>query len=394
MTDVSVPPASAAQPASTLDPGLQAKAREYARVRRRWLLADLALSGVLLAAWLALGWSLALKAWLSAFTNNEWVLVGAYGVIFGLIFTVVELPLEYYSGFRLPHHYGQSNETLAGWLKDQALGLLLSGLIGLPLLEGVYWALRTAGDAWWLWTAGGLVAFSVIFSTLAPVVIMPLFNKYTPLGAEYADLSARLTALARQAGTTVSGVFHFDMSRRTKAANAALTGLGRSRRIILGDTLLQEFTPDEIETVIAHELAHHVHRDIPLGLALSSLSSLVGLYLVSLVLKWGVIALGFSGPADIAALPLLALALGVFGLVTLPLNNAFSRWREHRADVYALQATHKPEAFANAMTRLANQNLAEADPERWVVWLLHSHPPIRDRIALAQRFQSDPAVQA
>ncbi len=394
MTDASVPPPSAAQPASTLDPALQAKARKYARVRRRWLLADVALSGVLLAAWLALGWSLALKAWLSTFTSNEWVLVGAYGVIFGLIFTVVELPLEYYSGFRLPHHYGQSNETLAGWLKDQALGLLLSGLIGLPLLEGVYWALRTAGGAWWLWTAGGLVAFSVIFSALAPVVIMPLFNKYTPLGAEYADLSARLTALARQAGTTVSGVFRFDMSRRTKAANAALTGLGRSRRIILGDTLLQEFTPDEIETVIAHELAHHVHRDIPLGLALSSLSSLVGLYLVSLVLKWGVAALGFSSPADIAALPLLALALGVFGLVTLPLNNAFSRWREHRADVYALQATHKPEAFANAMTRLANQNLAEADPEHWVVWLLHSHPPIRDRIALAQRFQSDPAAQA
>jgi STE24 endopeptidase len=157
---------------------------------------------------------------------------------------------------------------------------------------------------------------------------------------------------------------------------------------------LNEFTVDEIETVIAHELAHHVHRDIPLGLVVSSLSSLAGLYLVSLALKWGVAAFGFSGPADIAALPLLALALGAFGLVTLPLNNAFSRWRERRADLYSLQVTHKPAAFADAMTRLANQNLTEADPERWVVWLLHSHPPIRDRIALAQSFQPDTPPQA
>ena len=394
MTEASALPASGTQPAAALDPAQQAKAREYARVQRRFLLADLALSGLLLVAWLALGWSLALRAWLNTLSHNEWIVVATYGIIFGLIFTLIELPLEYYSGFRLPHRYGQSNQTVAGWIKDQALGLLLSGLIGLPILEGLYWALRATGDLWWLWTAGGLVAFSVIFTTLAPVVIMPLFNKYTPLGPEYADLATRLTALAQQAGTNVSGVFRFDLSRRTKAANAALTGLGRSRRIILGDTLLQEFTGDEIETVIAHELAHHVHRDIPLGLIVSSLSSLAGLYLVSLVLKWGVAALGFGGPADIAALPLLGLTLGAFGLVTLPLNNAFSRWREHRADLYALRVTRKGGAFASAMTRLANQNLADADPERWVVWLLHSHPPIRDRIAVAQRFQPNAPPEA
>jgi STE24 endopeptidase len=394
MTESSASTTPAAPPTSTLDPHLQAKAREYAHIRRRLLVVDLGLSGLISVAWLVLGWSLALKTWVTSFTSNDWLIVAAYGIIFGLIYTVVELPLEYYSGFHLPHHYGQSTETLAGWVKDQLLGMLLSGVIGLPMLEGVYWALRTTGDAWWLWTAGGMIAFSLVFATLAPIVIMPLFNKYTPLGSEYAELTARLTALAQQAGTTVSGVFRFDLSRRTKAANAALTGLGRSRRIILGDTLLQEFTTDEIETVIAHELAHHVHRDIPLGLAISSVSSLMGLFLVSLVLKAGVTILGFSGPADIAALPLLMLTLGAFGLVTMPLNNGFSRWREKRADVYALQVTHKPTAFANAMTRLANQNLAEADPERWVVWLLHSHPPIRDRIALAQRFQPDAPQQA
>lgn len=392
MTNIADPTTASSQQSSAsastaIDPGRQAKAKEYARLSRRLFVLDLAVSGLLMVAWLALGWARWLKVWLLTFTHNDWLIVAAFGAVFGLFFTLVGLPLEYYSGFTLPHRYGQSTETLAGWIKDQLLGLVLTAALGLPMLEGVYWALRAAGSAWWLWTAGGLVLFSVVFSVLAPVIILPLFNKYTPLGNEYADLVTRLTALARQAGTTVSGVFRFDLSRRTKAANAALTGLGGSRRIILGDTLLNEFSTDEIETVIAHELAHHVHRDIPLGLVVNSISSLLGLFLVSLVLRWSTAALGFDGPADIGALPLLALALALFGLITLPLNNAFSRWRERRADQYALRVTGKPEAFAGAMTRLANQNLADADPERWVVWLLHSHPPIRDRVAMAQAFR-------
>jgi STE24 endopeptidase len=191
----------------------------------------------------------------------------------------------------------------------------------------------------------------------------------------------------------VSGVFRFDMSRRTKAANAALAGLGGTRRIILGDTLLNEFSADEVEAVIAHELGHHVHRDIPLGILVSSGLTLAGLYLASLALDRGAAFFGFAGPADIAALPLFALTLGLFGVLSLPLNNAYSRWRERRADAYALDATRKPQAFADAMTRLANQNLADADPEPWVVWLLYSHPPIRDRVAQASRFRQPAETQ-
>jgi STE24 endopeptidase len=174
------------------------------------------------------------------------------------------------------------------------------------------------------------------------------------------------------------------MSRRTKQANAALIGLGNTRRIILGDTLLSEFTPDEIEAVLAHELGHHVNKDIPMGIAAQTLMTLVGLYLASLGLRWGAQTFGFTGPDDIAALPVFALVMGVYGLVTLPLGNAFSRWREHRADEYALRATGKGAAFASAFTRLANQNLADADPEPWIEFLLYSHPALSKRIALAQ----------
>ncbi len=374
--------------AVTLDPQRQAEAREYARLRRRLFFVELGLSGLILLAWLALGWAARLKTWLVMLTQNEWLVVAAFAAVFGLAFELLGLPLAYYSGYALPHRYGQSTQALGGWIKDQLLSFLLSGLIGLPVLEGVYWLLRVAGEWWWLWAALGYILFAVVLSNLAPVLIMPLFNKFVPLGEEHAELIQRLTALAERAGTRVSGVFRFDMSKRTKAANAALTGLGSTRRIILGDTLLNEFTADEVEVVIAHELGHHVHRDIPMGIAVSTILALVGLYLASLVLDGGARALGFSGPADIAALPLFALTLGAFGLITLPLNNAYSRWRERRADRYALEATGKPAAFINAFVRLANQNLSDVEPERWVVIVFYSHPPIQERIAAAQSFQT------
>ncbi len=372
----------------TLDPERQAKAKEYARRRRRLWLVDLSLSGVITLVWLTFGWSALLKRGLLMVTQNDWLLVAAFGAVFYLSFAALELPLEYYSGFVLPHRYDQSVQTRGGWAKDQLLGLLLTAVIGLPLLEGVYWLLRITGPLWYVWAAAGYVLLAIGLSYLAPVILLPLFNKYVPIGVEHAALVARLTALAARAGTKVNGVFRFDMSKRTRAANAALTGLGQTRRIILGDTLLDEFTADEVEIVIAHELGHHVHRDIPMGLLVSAIIALVGLYLAAIVLDRGAVAFGFSGPADIAALPLFALTVGFFGLITLPLNNAYSRWREGHADRYALAATRNPQAFANAMTRLANQNLAEADPEAWIVFLLYSHPPIRDRVAMAAKFQT------
>jgi STE24 endopeptidase len=371
---------------ATLDPQRQEQAKAYARQRRRMFFVETGLSGLVLLAWLVFGWSAELKRGLLAWTQNEWLLVLGFGAIFGLTFQLLELPLAYYSGFVLPHRYGQSTQTFWGWVKDQVLGLTLSAAFGLPILSAVYWLLRVTGEWWWLLAALGYLLFTVVMGVLAPVIILPLFNKYTPLGEEHAELTRRLTALAERAGTRVAGVFRFDMSRRTKSANAALTGLGRTRRILLGDTLLDTFTADEIETVLAHELAHHVHRDIPRGLVFSGGMALVGLYLASLALDWGVAVFGFDGPADIAALPLFALTVSAFGLAMMPLGNAYSRWRERLADRYALEATRKPEAFASAFARLANQNLSDADPEAWVVFLFASHPPLQERIAAARAF--------
>jgi STE24 endopeptidase len=252
------------------------------------------------------------------------------------------------------------------------------------MLEVIYAVLRLYPDTWWLWASVILLVVNVILANLGPVLIFPIFYKFVPLGEEYADLVERLVRLAERANTRVRGVYQFDMSRRTKAANAALTGLGNTRRIILGDTLLKEFTFDEIETVLAHELGHHVHKDIPIGMLISSMLTLGGLYLASLGLNWGVSYFGFESVSDIAGLPLFVLVMGLYGLITMPLGNAYSRWRERRADEYALQATRKGGAYASALTRLANQNLADADPEPWVEFLLYSHPALGKRIAMAE----------
>jgi STE24 endopeptidase len=346
-------------------------------------LVSLVLDGLYTLAWLFLGWSSELKSALLDLTSHDWLLVAGVAGVFGGIGYLLELPLQYYRGFVLPHRFQLSNQTLTDWVKDQVKMALLMLVLGGLMLEIIYVVLRTAPDTWWLWAAGIVLLFNVILANLAPVLILPLFYKFVPLGQEHADLVERLVRLAERANTRVQGVFKFDMSRKTKTANAGLMGLGNTRRIVLGDTLIENFSPDEIETVLAHELGHHANHDIPLGIAFGTVLTLGGWYLASLGLRWGVTALEFTGPADVAALPLLVLVMGAYGLVTMPLSNAYSRWRERKADAYAVQITGKAEAFASALTRLANQNLAEADPEPWVEFLLYSHPALGKRIARA-----------
>ena len=366
-----------------LDPEKQRQAKQYARISRRMWLVDTLLSTLYLLAWLFFGWAKSLAGWLETFTTNDWLLVLGFIIIFGGIASVLELPLSFYSGYVLPHRFGQSTQDLKSWVLDQLKGVMIGAPLGLVVVELVYLALRLTGGWWWLWTGAGMLLFSVILSNLAPILIMPLFNKFVPLGDEHAELAERLMKLAERAHTKVRGVFKFDMSKRTKAANAALTGLGNTRRIVLGDTLIKEFSPDEIETVLAHELGHHVHKDLPILLAFGTVMTLGGLYLASLGLNWAAGYFGFSGPADIAALPALGLVLGAFGLLTQPLDNAFSRWRERKADEYALQSTGNAQAFASAFVRLANQNLGEVDPEKWVVFMFYDHPPLGERIKMA-----------
>jgi STE24 endopeptidase len=297
---------------------------------------------------------------------------------------LISLPFDYYTGFHLPHRFGQSNQALASWIVDLLKGLLVGGCLGLPLLIGLYAIIRNWPEAWWAIAGVGYLGFTVVMAILAPVVLMPLFNKYRALEEDRKDLVDRLMRLSAAAGRRARGVYSFDLSRRTKSANAALVGLGKTQRIILGDTLLDEFPSDEIEAVLAHELGHHVHRDIPVGVLAGSGLTLVSLWVVDTVLASAVAQGTLAAASDPAGLPLLLLVVSLMGFVTGPLQNAWSRWRERRADLFSLQLTGSPRAFADAMTRLANQNLADADPPRWAVILFGTHPPLGERIRLAE----------
>lgn len=373
---------------TALDPERQKQAKEYARTKRLLWLVDQAFSLIYALVWLVTGGSVALRAWLAGFIQYEWLLLAAYVAIFGGLYFLINLPLSLYGEFTLPHRYGQSNQSLKEWVLDQAKGLAIGVPLGLFLIEMLYLALQLAGASWWLWVTAGMLLFNVLLSNLAPVLIMPLFNKFIPLGDEHAELANRLLQLAQKSNTRVQGVFKMDMSRRSKAANAFLTGLGNTRRIVLGDTLINEFTLDEIETVLAHELGHHVNKDIPLLIVFGTLLTALGLFLASLGMNWAISAFGLSGVADPAGLPALMTLLGLYQLVVMPIENAVSRWRETLADRYALTTTNKGEAFATAFVRLANQNLGEVNPEPWVVWLFYSHPPLNERISMAKNWKN------
>lgn len=369
----------------TPDPERQQKARQYARISRRLMLVHLVIGGGYLLAWLFLGWSKQWSARVQALTPNPWLQVLLYLLGFGGFYVLLNLPLSWFESYHLPHRFELSTQTWRGWVLDQFKGLAVGAVLGGLVLEGIYAMLRFAPHTWWLWATLFLLFFNVVLTYLAPLLLFPIFNRFTPLGEEYADLVERLKRLGERAGTQVEGVYEMDMSRRTKAANAALSGLGRTRRIILGDTLLREFSADEIETVLAHELGHQVHKDIPLLMTVSSLLTFAGLYVAFVLMNWGVSFFGFSAPGEVGTMPLLLLAVGIFQLVVMPLVNAFSRWREELADQFAVQLSGNPQAFIRALTRLADQNLAEVEPEAWVEWLFYDHPPIGKRIERVRR---------
>ena len=376
------------------NPERQARAKEYARTRRQLLAVELGIGLAFLLLWWWSGLTFRVRDALAGLPI--WAGLALYIIAFGISYTTLILPLTWYTGFVLPHRYGLSTQSLRSWALDEVKGLAIAALFLLSLAEMVYALLRAQPDWWWLWAGLIYLVFTVMLVHLAPVLIAPLFYKFVPLAERSNDpqererdrvLVDRLIRLAKRAGTHVCGVYAFNMSRTTTAANAALTGLGNTRRIILADTLLDRYTSDEIETILAHELAHHVHHDLGKGIAFSTILVLAGFYLAHLALRWGASRFGFQGIADLAAIPWFTLVMSGFMLVTLPLQNAWSRWRERLADRYALEVTRLPSAFASAMTRLADQNLAEAEPPRWAVWLLYSHPPIGERVHMAERMR-------
>ena len=361
--------------------------RRYNRIRR-WLgIAEFALSLGLLLALLISGWTGRLRdlAYLHGAVQSYSVAVFLYVLMLVLISKFLGLGLDYY-GYRLEHRYKLSNQKLQAWIWDEVKGFLLSVALAAALVEMLYFIIRQFPEHWWVLAWLGFLGVAVLLAQLAPVVLFPIFYKFEPLQDE--ELRLRLVGLGERAGTQVRGVYKWHLSEKSKKANAALTGLGNTRRIILADTLLDNYSPDEIEAVLAHELGHHVHKHILKSIAIQAAVTFIGFWAANFTLNYAVDRWHiFETISDFANLPLLLLIFIVLSFLLMPALNAFSRFNERQADRYAFENIAGVGPFVSAMNKLAKQNLAERTPSRWVEWWFHSHPAIARRVAAAEMWE-------
>lgn len=325
-----------------------------------------------------------LDTWLASFpslsADHSILRLIALFLIVMLLHILVSLPLSFYSHFVVEHQFGLSNQSLRRWLRNYSLSNVLTILLGIALNVGLFWIIWHTGHYWWLIAAAAFFVVSIILGQLAPVVIMPLFYKVEPI--ENPELDARMKRLAEGTGITIEGVYRLGLSADTQKANAMLAGLGRTRRVLMGDTLLEKFAPEEIDVIFAHELGHHVHRHIQKMIATGVVVSLAGFYLIDRAITWWA-DIPTTADAPTSALPLVMFTLTVFSLVISPLQNAISRHYERQCDRYALVRTKNATSYRSAFLKLARLNKADTAPHPLEVMLLHSHPPISERLAIA-----------
>src|SRR5882672_10439421 len=360
------------------------EARRYNRIHR-WLgLADFVVGSAFLVVLLVTGWT----GWLRDLAlrrgfQNYTLAVFVYLFLLLLIGKVLGSGLDYY-GFRLEQKFQLSNQKLRSWLWDETKGFLVGLVLAGIVVELLYFMIRQSPQHWWLITWALFMVLFIVLAQIAPVVLFPIFYKFEPLDNE--DLRRRLIQLSEHAGTRVRGVYRWKLSEKSKKANAALTGLGSTRRIILADTLLDNYAPEEIEAVLAHELGHHVHRHILKSIVIQAGTTLFGFWAANWVLHYTVDHHMFNLEelSDFANMPLLALTATALSLLLMPALNAYSRYNERQADRYAFESIASVEPFISSMNKLAKQNLAERTPSKWVEVLFHSHPAISRRVAAAE----------
>jgi STE24 endopeptidase len=374
-----------ALPAHQAPPPDTPEARQYNRVRR-WLgVADVAAGFLFLVLLVALRWSNGLRDFAITASGDRYALaLFLYVALLTSLSKLVGLPLDVY-GFRVERRYQLTDQKWRGWAWDQVKEWLVGLVLGTVVLEMIYFTIREAPELWWLIAWAVAIVLFVVFAQLAPILLLPLFYKFLPLEKE--GLKARLVRLSERAGTRVRGVYEWRLSEKSRKANAALTGLGATRRIILADTLLNHYDDDEIEAVLAHELGHHVHRHIVKSIVVQAGVTLLGFWAANEVLRYVIEErrlLDLHGMGDFAGIPLLLLVSSVLSLLLLPLLNAYSRFNERQADRYCWANIASVAPFVTAMNKLAGQNLAERNPSRVVEVLFHSHPPVSKRVLAAE----------
>ncbi|MCP4194510.1 MAG: M48 family metallopeptidase [Planctomycetaceae bacterium] len=371
-------------------PLTDAQLAEAKKYNQRELACDLGDRGLDLAylAIMTFMFARPIDTWLQSFPALSTLtarLAVMYLIVTG-IHILVSFPLSFYSGHVIEHQFQMSRQTLGAWFWRYMKRNGLTLAFGLLLTQGLFWMIWLTGPIWWLVAAAGYFVLSIVMGQLAPVLILPLFYKIEPLDDE--TLKQRMAKLSEGTGLSIEGVYRMKMSDETVKANAMLAGLGNTRRVIMGDTLLEGFSADEIEVIFAHEIGHHVHRHLRKMIITGLIYSTAGFFLCDRMLAWWVGSV--DGTVDYAQLPVytlpfLTLVITVFSMFVEPIQNLVSRYFEVQSDTYALTKTGLHDAYRSAFTKLARLNKADPDPHPLEVFLFHSHPPIKDRLALADR---------
>jgi STE24 endopeptidase len=359
------------------------KAKRYQRINHRLYFLGLALTGTLLAILTFSPLGTWFRDAVSGF-QDPFLQLQVYFILFSLFFLIFDLPLSFYSGYMVEKRFELTNHTLGSWALDELKKAALSFVIASLLIQIFYFCIRTFPEHWWWIAWAAYFLFTIFFTKIVPLWIVPLFYKYGPIESE--TLKERIRKMGEAAGLQIKNFFSLNLSRTTKKANAMFAGLGKSKRVVLADTLLQNFSEDEIAVVLAHEIGHYKKKHILKGIALGAVFSLALFYLAYLFLNFRSQTLGLF-PQDPFFFPGLALFLWAIATVSDPFFKAISRKHEREADRYALETSRDREAFISAFEKLAAQNLADPNPSPWIEKLLYSHPSIGKRIEFAKNFQ-------
>jgi len=358
-------------------------AKKYEKIKLITGITEGIISFIVLFLFVALGYSKKLEVYAYTFSSSPYFALLIYIFILGLASGVISFPVDYFFGYRLEHKFGLSNLTFNKWIAEGLKAAGVGIVLGVPILLLFFYFLKNY-MLWWLWLGCVMVFYSVLLAQLAPILIFPIFFKFKPIENE--SLKQRILNLCERIGFKVKGVFTFDMSKNTKKANAAFTGLGRTKRIILGDTLISGFTEDEIETVFAHEAGHYKRGHIRKNIFISFFSTFAGLLILSKLYSFLVPKFGFTEVWEIGALPVLVLITSVFGFILKPAGAFISRKFEYEADRFAIDTTKNLPVFRSVMDKLAFQNLSGDEPNKLVEFWSHSHPSVKRRIAAAEKY--------
>jgi STE24 endopeptidase len=342
------------------------------------------LTFILILLFVVSGLSRQLESWLNNYSADPYVILILFVAVTGIVSGILFFPVNFYSQYILEHKFNLSNQSIGRWFLENLKGLLLSVAIGIPVLLIFYYTMNRYGSLWWLPFAIIMFIISVLLARIVPVLILPLFYKLVPYENE--GLKSRIERLAEDAGIRLQNIYRFDMSKNTKKANAAFTGIGKSKRILLGDTLIENYSDDEIETVIAHELGHYKKKHIVKNIIRGTLLSFLTLFIISMLYELSLNWFGFDSIIQVSALPLLVLWSMLIGLIESPIGSAISRKYEYEADEYAVEVTRKPEAFISTLKKLTDQNLADKKPHPFIEWFFYSHPSINNRLDALKKF--------